>query len=235
MYWRVGDLSEALRNLSIAEEKLEKAKEVLRDSDYHDELARLRAAFGLTYLELGRYDDAAKSAAEAARIHEELGEADPKRNLQAAIAYTTLGNARREAALEREAGPEDAFRAFDVALRALKKAPFVDQEYTDRESDVYLGRGRTLFSQGKYREALEDLELSLSTATDANLAQHAAEHHLFIGEAQARLGKPEAEASLKGAAEFAERFGTPEMRWRALYELALLREPAAEQPRPWKR
>ena len=222
--WRSGDFSEALRNLSIAEEKLEKAREVLREPDHLDELARLRAAFGLVYLDLGRLEDAAKSAAEAARIHEDLGKADPRRNLQAAIAYTTLGNALREAAIEREADPEEAFGAFGNALRVLKKAPAVGQEYTDRESDVYLGRGRTLFYQGAYDEALEDLERSLSSASDSNLAQHGAEHHLFVGEAQARSGKPEAEASLRKAAELAEGYGVPETRWRALLELALVRE-----------
>lgn len=222
--WRSGDLSGALRNLSIADKKLEEARAALREPDYLDELARLRAAFGLAYLDLGRHEDAAKSAAEAAGIHEDLGKADPKRNLQAAIAYTTLGNARREAALEREADPGEAFGAFGDALRVLKKAPGIDQEYTDRESDVYLGRGRTLSSQNKYDEALEDLERSRSSASDANLAQHGAEHHLFVGEAQARLGKPEAEASLKQAAELAERYGVPETRWRALFALALVRE-----------
>lgn len=228
MYWRVGDLSEALRNLSIAEAKLEEAKAILREPDYLDKLARLRAAFALAYLDLGRYETAAKSAAEAACTHEGLGKADPKRNLQAAIAYTTLGNARREAALVREADPEEAFGAFSDALRVLKQSPTVDQEYTDRESDVYLGRGRTLFSQGRYEEALEDLELSASLASDANLAQHGAEHSLFIGEAQARLGKPEAESSLEEAAQLAEGYGVPETRWRALYELALVRDTAGK-------
>lgn len=182
---------------------------MLREPDYLDEGARLRAAFGLAYLDLGRYEDAAESAAEAARMHEGLGKADPKRNLQATIAYTTLGNVRREAALEREADPEEAFGAFGDALRVLKKAPAVDQEYTDRESDVYLGRGCTLFSQGRHEEMLEDLELSISSASDANLAHHGAGHRLFIGEAQARLGKPEAEASLEEAAQLAASYGVP--------------------------
>lgn len=222
--WRSGDLSGALRNLSIAEKKLEKARAVLREPDYLDELARLRAAFGLAYLDLGRHEDAADSAAEAAGIHEDLGKADPRRNLQAAIAYTTLGNARREAALERGADSGEAFGAFGDALRVLKKAPTVDQEYTDRESDIYLGRGRTLLYQGAYDEALEDLKRSLSSASDENLAQHGAEHHLFVGEAQARSGKTEAEASLRKAAELAEAYGVPETRWRALLELAHVRE-----------
>jgi tetratricopeptide (TPR) repeat protein len=226
MYWRVGDLSEALRNLSIAEAKLEEAKAALREQDYLDELARLRAAFGLAYLDLGRYEDAAKSAAEAAHIHEKLGEEDPKRKLQAAIAYTTLGNARREAALEREADPEEALGAFDDAIENLKEAPVPeDREHADRLSDVYLGRGRTLFFQKKYETALEDLEHALRTASDMDVVQHAAVHYLYIGEAQAKLGRHnEAEASLKEAAERAERYGTPETRWRALYQLALLRE-----------
>lgn len=222
--WRSGDLSEALRNLSIAEKELEKARAALREPDYFDELARLRAAFGLAYLDLGRHENAAESAAEAARIHEDLGKVDPRRNLQAAIAYTTLGNALREAAIEREADPEGAFGAFADALRVLEKAPFVDQEHTDRESDVYLGRGRTLFFQGKYGEALGDLKRSLSSASDANLVQHGAAHHLFVGEAQARSGKPEAEASLREGAQLAEGYGVPETRWRALLKLAQVRE-----------
>jgi len=98
MYWRVGDHSEALRNLSIAESKLERDKAAIDKPEYLDELARIRAAFGLVYLDLGRYTDAAENAAEAARIHEELGAQDPQRYAQAAIAYTTLGNALREAA-----------------------------------------------------------------------------------------------------------------------------------------
>ncbi len=223
MYWRVGDLSEALRNLSIAEEKLQGIKAMLDEPDYLDELARLRAAFGLAYLGLGQYENAADSAAEAACIHENQGETDSKRNLQAAIDYTTLGNARREAALEREATPANAYEAFENALRVLKKVSFSDQELIDRESDIYLGRGRTLFSQGKYDKASQDLQRSISLASDMNLAQHAATHHLFIGETQARLDDPKAETSLKEAAHYAKEYGTPETRWRALYELALLR------------
>lgn len=224
MYWRVGDLSETLRNLSLAEQKLEQSKAVLSEEDYLDEYARLRAAFSLAYLDLGRYKEAAESAAEAARIHEDLGRTDPKRNLQAAIAYTILGNARREEALEREADPKDAFGAFDDALRVLNKVPSVDQEYTDRESDVYLGRGHTLLTQGEYDVALRDLEHSRTAASSTNLAQHGAEHHLLVGQAQARSGKAEAEATLKEAAELAEEYGVPETRWRSLYELALVRE-----------
>lgn len=225
-YWRVGDLSEALRNLSIAEDKLEKSRvSVLPEPDYRDELARLRAAFGLAYLDLGRYEDAAKSAAEAARIHEELGKTDLKRNLQAAIDYTTLGNARREVALEREADLDDAFGAFDEALRVLGKVPSVDQEYTDRESDIYLGRGHTLLFRGEHEKALDDLERSLSLASEMNVAQHAAAHQLYIGQSQATLKRiADAEESLEKAAEMAERYGTPETRWRALYELAVVRE-----------
>jgi hypothetical protein len=65
-------LSEALRNLSIAEEKLVEARASLDESNDREELARLRLCSGLALLGLGQYDEAAKSAAEAARIHEKL-------------------------------------------------------------------------------------------------------------------------------------------------------------------
>ncbi len=145
-----------MRNLSIAEGKLERAKATIDEPEYRDELARIRAAFGLVYLDLGRYTNAAESAAEAARIHEELGERYSERFVQAAIAYTTLGNARREAALEREADLGTAFAAFDDALRVLKRSSPVDEEYTDRESDIYFGHGRTLLVKAEYETALRN-------------------------------------------------------------------------------
>ncbi len=89
MYWRAGDFSESLRNLSIAEDKLERVRSELPEPEYLDALARLRAAFGLTYIDLGRYNEGANSALEAAKIHEELGEKVSQRYRQAAIAYTT--------------------------------------------------------------------------------------------------------------------------------------------------
>jgi hypothetical protein len=52
----------------IFEEKLLEARTSLDEYHYREELARLRGVFGLAYL--GRYDEAAKSAAEAARIHD---------------------------------------------------------------------------------------------------------------------------------------------------------------------
>jgi tetratricopeptide (TPR) repeat protein len=196
MYWRVGAHSEALRNLSIAEGNLERDRAAIYKPEFLDELARIRAAFGLVYLDLGRFTDAAESAAEAARIHEELGEQDPQRFMQAAIAYTTLGNARREAAQELEADLRPAFAAFDDALRVLKRYPSRDEEYTDRESDIYLGRGRALLLDAEYETALQHLERSLSLASHKNIAQHAAAHYLYVGEAQAKSGRKPLRKSL---------------------------------------
>ena len=225
IYWRVGDHSEALRNLSIAEGKLERDKAAIEDPEYLDELARIRAAFGLVYLDLGRYTDAAENAAEAARIHEALGAHYPLRYVQAAIAYTTLGNAHRDAAQELEADLRPAFAAFDNALRVLEKFPSKDEEYTDRESDIYLGRGRALLLETEYETAFQHLKRSLSLVSDKNIAQHAAAHYLYLGEAQAKSGRADdGETSLRTAAELAESYGSPETRWRALYELALLQD-----------
>jgi tetratricopeptide (TPR) repeat protein len=192
MYWRVGDHSEALRNLSIAEGNLERDRAAIHEPKYLDELARIRAAFSLVYLDLGRYTDAAENVAEAARIHEELGAQYPLRYVQAAIAYTTLGNARREAAQKLEADLRPAFAAFDDAQRVLEKCPSKDEEYTDRESDIYLGRGRALLLEAEYETALQRLERSLSLASDKNIAQHAAAHYLYVGESPLMLAKLQA-------------------------------------------
>jgi hypothetical protein len=47
MYWRVGDHSKALRNLSIAESTLEADRTAILEPEFLDEQARIRAAFGL--------------------------------------------------------------------------------------------------------------------------------------------------------------------------------------------
>jgi len=67
------------------------------------------------------------------------------------------------------------------------------------------------------------LERSLSLASDKNIAQHAAAHYLYVGEAQAKSGRADdGETSLQTAADLAESYGSPETRWRALFELAVL-------------
>ena len=53
-YFRVGEYGEALRGFSDVEAALEEAN--LPDTEYRDELARIRSNSGLTYVELGEYE-----------------------------------------------------------------------------------------------------------------------------------------------------------------------------------
>jgi len=53
-YFRVGEYGEALRWFSDVEAALEEAN--LPDTEYRDELARIRSNSGLTYVELGEYE-----------------------------------------------------------------------------------------------------------------------------------------------------------------------------------
>lgn len=93
----------------------------------------------------------------------------------------------------------------------------------DRESDVYLELGRTLFLDGKPDAALGFLKKALLLTSVPNLTHHAAVHYLYLGEAYAKLGDPRfAERFLEKAVELAERYAAPETRWRALHKLALV-------------
>ncbi len=88
---------------------------------------------------------------------------------------------------------------------------------------MYLGRGQALLAEGEYNMALEDLKHALELASETNLAERGAAQYLYLGQAQAKLGElRDAEASLQEVAERAERYGSPETHWRALYELAAL-------------
>lgn len=233
MYFRVGDYEESLALTTEAEDRLRKAQSSLSLHVYKDELARLRAAFALVYMDLGEYTRAEASSYEAATIHEEISQQDVERLLQAAISYTHLGNARREGARQRWDDYGPAFRAYEDALRVLSddllqgvvetsEDQELEEEARDRESDVYLERGRTMLLDGRPVPALEELEKALSMTSERNLLQHAAAHHLYVGEAYAGIAgrSADAEKALRDAARFAESYATPETEWRALHELA---------------
>jgi hypothetical protein len=75
----------------------------------------------------------------------------------------------------------------------------------------------------RFGAALRLLQKSLLLTSTTNLVQHAAAHYLYIGQAYAGLGLAQrAENFLWKAVEFADQYGTPETRWRALHTLALV-------------
>jgi tetratricopeptide (TPR) repeat protein len=177
MYFRKGDYKEALALLSEAENRLESVRSNLSYQGYQDELARLRAAFALVYMDLAEYARAETSAHAAATIHEKISDQDVERLLQAAISYTHLGNARREQARLQEATFVATFRAYDYALQLLhdellqgvvaaSEDQGLEEDANDRESDVYLQRGRTLLLDGRPEPALEDLQKALSLTSE---------------------------------------------------------------------
>ncbi len=217
-YFRVGEYGEALRWFSDAEAALEEVG--LSDAEYRDELARIRSNSGLAYVELGEYGAAKKAFREAADLHQELG-----RITQADISRIGLGNALREEARAQEASYVPSLRAYEDALKALNRQDGGDDESRDRESDTYLELGRALLSDQKPGPALSFLEKSLLLTSASNLAQHTAEHYLYIGEAHANLGALEpAERFLSKAGAIAEEYETPETRCRALHKLALVQK-----------
>lgn len=215
-YFRVGEYGEALRWFSDAEAALEEAS--LPDAEHRDELARIRSNSGLAYVELGEYEPAKKALREAADLHQGLG-----RITQASISRTGLGNALREEARVKGASYTASIEAYEEALNALNRQDGGDGESKDRESDVYLELGRALLADRKPGPALSFLEKSLLLTSVSNLTQHAAEHYLYIGEAHVDLGTLElASRFLSKAATLAEKYDTPETRWRALHKLALV-------------
>ena len=233
MHFRIGGYKESLALLTEAEDRLQEAKPTLPQHSFKDELARLRAAFALVYMDLGEYSRAETSSYEAATIHEEISQQDVERLLQAAISYTHLGNARREQARLLQGEYGSAFRAYGDALRVLNDDLLqgvvetsedreLEEEARDRESDVYLERGRAVLLDKRPKTALEDLEKALSMTSERNLLQHAAVHYLYIGEANAKLvgHSTNAEEFLLTALRISEDYATPETGWRARLELA---------------
>jgi tetratricopeptide (TPR) repeat protein len=221
MHGRVGSYGEALDHHRIAEERLEAARSRLDVHTYRDELARLRNARALVRMDLGEYKEAERDSLAAASIEEELGEENPLRFLQAAIDYMSAGKARRGLALRKDEGFTASFATFDDALRVLTLAPSGRREHSDRESEVYLERGRTHLMDGDHEAAITDLERALSLTSDFNLIQHAGAHHLYLGEAYLDADDPErAEVSLEKAAIIAEDLGTPETLWQGQRMLA---------------
>jgi tetratricopeptide (TPR) repeat protein len=226
VHYRVGEYAEALRWLSDAEAVLNAT--TLPQNNYRDELGRIRSASGLAHAELGEYERAKSDFREAIDLHEGLD-----RFTQAALSRTSLGNTLREEAEITEGGYAEAIRSYEQALHTLDRLfegdlqnlRFSDtQDFRDRESDVYLELGRTLLLDRKFGAALRTLKKSLLFTTAANLAHHAAVHYLYIGEGYAGLSRVHlAERFFGKAIEFADRYGTPETRWRALHKLALVR------------
>lgn len=242
MYFRVGDYGESLNLLEASEERLRRYESKLSPFVRDDERARMHAARSLVHLDLGEYDTAEVCAADAVRLHEKLA-GDPSlgarrldRVLQTAIDYVHLGNARRERAREKQSGFAGAHEAYSGSFRMLADGELrtvvgpggereMAAEARDREADARLERGRTYLLEAEYDKAEDDLEEALSLTSTSNLLQHAAVHHLYLGQARVGLGlKPEAERSFEEAVKLAEEHGTPETGWQALRELASLRQ-----------
>ena len=118
MHFRMGDYADCLALLAEAEERLERVRSRVSSRAYGDELARIRAAYALVHMDLGEYERAEASAAEAAEIQEglaKMGERGTRRLdrvLQASINHAHLGNARREKARVLGAGFEGAHEAY---------------------------------------------------------------------------------------------------------------------------
>lgn len=241
MYFRIGDYEESLSLIEEAEERLRRYGPKLSTFVRDDERARIDAARSLLHLDLGEYEEAEACAAEAVGLHERLAGEPALRDkrlyrvLQTAIDYVHLGNARREGAREKASGFEEAHEAYAKSFEMLEDGglraaigPGGDRQLTeeeqDRRADAHLERGRTYLLEKEHRKAKDDLAAALSLTSTSNLLQHAAVHHLYLGQALAGLGmEPEAERSFEEAVELAEVHGTPETAWRALRELAGLR------------
>lgn len=224
MHGRIGSYEDAVNHLYAAGERLEDVRTRLDTHTYRDELARLRNARALVHMDLGEHEEAGRESLAAARIEEELGEENANRFLQAAIDYMSAGKARREFALHKDEDYAPSFAAFDNALRVLRRAPSEGREHSDRESEVYLERGRTHLMNGDHEAAITDLERALSLTSDFNLIQHAGAHHLYLGEAYLEVGNPEcAGARLEEAVAISESLGTPETLWQGRRMLAAVR------------
>lgn len=223
MHGRVGAFGDARESFSRAEQRLEEVKGRLDHHTHRDESARLLNARAIVHSDLGEYEEAESNALAAAQIQEALGEEKPRRFLQAAIDYVTVGRARREYARRENGSYAPSFAAFDDALRVLNMVPEEgrDREHSDRESEARLQRGRTHMLAGDYDAALADLEEARSLTSNFNLVQHAGEHDLFLGEAHLELAniRP-AKKCLEEAITLAEGRGTPETLWQSRRALA---------------
>ncbi|MDP9485919.1 MAG: CHAT domain-containing protein [Actinomycetota bacterium] len=240
VYFRIGDYARCLSLLEEAEERLRTYEPKMRETVRDDESARINAARSLAHLDLGEYDRAEACAANAVCLHEglagesSLGSRRLDRVLQTAIDYVHLGNARRERSRVTGSGFGGAHEAYAGSFRMLADGELrrlvgsdadrgLVEEAQDREADAHLERGRTYLLETEHEKAEEDLERALSLTSTSNLLAHAAAHHLYLGQARAKLGKePEAERSLKEAVRVAEEHGTPETVWQALRDLAEL-------------